>query len=67
MITSEQIGYVIVGGLGIYLAHFIENRYQNPNEAVTFNLDHINRVALYWGLGATAYFLLGDWFAESRS
>ena len=56
--NNTQIVYTVVGAIGIYLAHGIENKKQNPDEPIWFNIDHINRVALYWSLGAIGYWLI---------
>ena len=58
MITQTDLLYVGVGALGIYLAHGIENKMQNPDESLFYNMSHINRVAFYWSLGALAFFIL---------
>ena len=57
MNTTQTI-YTVVGVIGIYLAHGIENKKQNPEKKVWYNIDHINRVAFYWALGATGYWFL---------
>ena len=58
MITQTDLVYVGVGALGIYLAHGIENKLQKPDEKLFYNIDHINRIAMYWRLGALAYFVI---------
>tara|TARA_R100001086_G_C11792891_1_gene246745 strand:+ start:250 stop:438 length:189 start_codon:yes stop_codon:yes gene_type:complete len=56
LITNLDLVYTGIGAIGIYLAHGIENKIQKPDEKITYNIDHINRIALYWTLGALAYF-----------
>jgi len=58
MVTQMDLVFTGIGFVGIYLAHGIENKIQSPDKKVLFNLDHINRVAVYWALGALAYFAL---------
>jgi len=58
MIQNIDLVYTGIGAVGIYLAHGIENKIQKPDEKLWYNIDHINRVALYWTLGALAYFVL---------
>ena len=53
-----QTIYTFVGAIGIYLAHGIENKKENPNKDTWFNIEHINRIALYWSLGAVGYWVL---------
>lgn len=54
MITRAQWIYTGVGAVGIYLAHSIEFKLQDQDT----NWDHMNRIVLYWVLGALAYWLL---------
>ncbi len=53
----ERIDYVytFVGAMGIYLAHGIENYYQEMDNDKK-SIEHMSRIALYWSLGALAYF-----------
>ena len=55
----EKIDYVytFVGAMGIYLAHGIENYYQEK-ENDKKSIDHMSRIASYWTLGALAYFAI---------
>tara|TARA_Y100001937_G_C7060060_1_gene303311 strand:- start:607 stop:819 length:213 start_codon:yes stop_codon:yes gene_type:complete len=56
-ISSTQWIYTGVGTVGIYLAHWIENKIQHPEKDFLYNIDHVNRVAFYWFLGATGYWV----------
>ena len=60
MIKGSNLTYVAIGAVGIYLADGIENRIQNPDESLWFNINHINRIAFYWAVGALAYFAVID-------
>ena len=57
MIRTKYVIFTAVGTVGIYLAHWIENKIQYPDKPITYNINHVNRVALYWTLGALAYFV----------
>lgn len=57
MLGKREMAYLVVGAVGIYLAHGIENKVQNPEGGAYANIDHINRVAFYWSIGAGLYFL----------
>tara|TARA_R110002020_G_scaffold133557_1_gene298011 strand:+ start:11334 stop:11606 length:273 start_codon:yes stop_codon:yes gene_type:complete len=51
--TSRMIEFVGVGAVGIFLAHMIESKVQKNEE---YPWAHMSRIALYWSLGALAYF-----------
>ncbi|MAA65896.1 MAG: hypothetical protein CL581_14115 [Alteromonadaceae bacterium] len=56
-----QTIYTVVGTVGVFLAHGIENRIQfkdNPEDRPGFFYPHVNRVAFYWTLGAIGYWVL---------
>ena len=56
-----QTIYTVIGTIGVFLAHGIENQIQfkdKPNEKPGFFYPHVNRVATYWALGAIAYWVL---------
>jgi len=59
VMAIEKIDYVytFVGAMGIYLAHGIENYYQEK-ENDKKSIDHMSRIAGYWTLGALAYFAI---------
>ena len=54
MISNEQFIYTGIGVIGIYLAHSIEYKLQD----VETNWEHMNRVALYWAVGAMLYWVI---------
>jgi len=47
--------YTGVGAAGIFLAHIIESKVQKKDE---LPWQHMSRIAVYWSLGALAYFAL---------
>ena len=52
--NHAQVIYTAIGVGGIYLAHMIESKMQDQE----IPWEHINRIALYWGAGAIAYWIL---------
>ena len=56
-IERVDLLYTFVGAMGIYLAHGIENYYQEV-ETDKKSFDHMSRIAAYWSLGALAYFAI---------
>tara|TARA_R100001224_G_C3967805_1_gene131433 strand:- start:267 stop:455 length:189 start_codon:yes stop_codon:yes gene_type:complete len=54
MITNEQFIYTAIGAVGIYLAHSIEYKLQDSDT----NWEHMNRVVLYWVVGALVYWVI---------
>ena len=55
MVTQTDLIYTGVGAAGIFLAHMIESKVQKSEE---IPWAHMSRIALYWSLGALAYFAL---------
>ena len=53
MVTKMDLVYTGVGAAGIFLAHMIESKVQKQDE---IPYAHMSRIALYWSLGALAYF-----------
>tara|TARA_R100000655_G_scaffold33452_1_gene65813 strand:+ start:213 stop:425 length:213 start_codon:yes stop_codon:yes gene_type:complete len=60
LMDKTQTIYTVIGAVGVYLAHYIENKIQfkdNPKEMPNFFYPHVNRVAFYWTAGAIAYWV----------
>lgn len=55
MVSQMDLVYTGVGAAGIFLAHMIESKVQKQDE---IPYAHMSRIALYWSLGALAYFAL---------
>lgn len=55
MVSQMDLVYTGVGAAGILLAHMIESKVQK-SESIPWA--HMSRIALYWSLGALAYFAL---------
>ena len=55
MVTQMDLVYTGVGAAGIFLAHIIESKVQKKDE---LPWQHMSRIAVYWSLGALAYFAL---------
>jgi hypothetical protein len=61
MLDRTQLIYTAVGAVGVYLAHGIENQIQFKGDKENnpgFIYPHVNRIALYWTLGAVGYWIL---------
>ncbi len=60
MLGKTELTYVAVGTVGVYAAHYLWN-YRHPEKKA--DMSHMNELALYWAVGALAYFAVMRWYA----